>query len=68
MESLIVHPENKEQLSALKKFMTAFKIAFEEKTDDTVHYNQEFVAKIKQSDKDFESGNYKVLKTEDLWK
>jgi len=30
MESLIAHPENKEQLAALKAFMKALKISFEE--------------------------------------
>ena len=29
MESLIVYPENKEQLTALKAFMKAMKISFE---------------------------------------
>jgi hypothetical protein len=29
METLIIHPENKEQLSALKTFMKAFNISFE---------------------------------------
>ncbi|GHV68086.1 hypothetical protein FACS1894199_14790 [Bacteroidia bacterium] len=31
-------------------------------------YNPEFVAKIKQSDKDFKDGNYTVRAIEDLWK
>jgi hypothetical protein len=29
MEILIIHPDNKEQLSALKTFMKAFNISFE---------------------------------------
>lgn len=33
METLIIHPENKEQIQALKAFLNAFKIRFEEKKD-----------------------------------
>ena len=31
-------------------------------------YNPEFVEKIKTSEKQFTTGNYKSIKTEDLWK
>ncbi|GHT38378.1 hypothetical protein AGMMS49965_01550 [Bacteroidia bacterium] len=31
-------------------------------------YNPEFVAKIKQSEKDFKEGNYTTRTIEDLWK
>ncbi|MEO5910941.1 MAG: DUF2683 family protein [Pelobium sp.] len=33
METLIIHPENKEQIEALKAFLNAFKIRFEAKTE-----------------------------------
>lgn len=33
MDSLIVYPENKEQLTALKAVMKAMKIAFEQKSE-----------------------------------
>ena len=33
MDTLIVYPENKEQLSALKAVMKAMKIAFEQKSE-----------------------------------
>ena len=33
MEALIVYPENKEQLTALKAIMQAMKITFEQKND-----------------------------------
>lgn len=33
METLIIHPENKEQILALKAFLNAFKIRFEAKTE-----------------------------------
>jgi len=47
METLIVHPNNKEQLAALKAFMKAFKISFEEEKKST--YDADFVAKIQES-------------------
>lgn len=68
METLNVRPKNKEQLAALKTFMTAFKISFQENKDDNTSYNPEFVEKIKRSQEDFNGGNFKVVKTEDLWK
>lgn len=68
METLIVRPKNKEQLAALKTFMTAFKISFQENKDDKINYNPEFVEKIQRSEKDFKEGKFKVVKTEDLWK
>lgn len=68
METLIVRPKNKEQLAALKVFMTAFKISFQENKDDKTTYNPEFVEKIKRSEEDFKEGNFKVVKTVDLWK
>jgi len=65
MGTLIAHPENKEKLAALKAFMKALKIPFEEEKSP---YNPEFVEKIKRSEADFKAGKYKAIKTEDLWK
>lgn len=65
MESIIVHPENKAQLTAIKAVLKVMKIAFEKKENT---YNPEFVEKIKQSEEDFKAGRYKAIKTEDLWK
>jgi len=65
MGTLIVHPESEEKLLALKAFMKALKIRFEEEKSP---YNPEFVKKIKRSEEDFKAGKYKAIKTEDLWK
>jgi hypothetical protein len=65
MGILIVHPESKEKLAALKAFMKALKIRFEEEKSP---YNPEFVEKIKRSEEEFNNGKYKAIKTEDLWK
>jgi hypothetical protein len=51
METVIMHPKNSEQLSALKAFAKALKVDFE-----TSPYNPEFVAKIKASRKQVAEG------------
>ncbi|MDB5003564.1 MAG: hypothetical protein JWQ34_1789 [Mucilaginibacter sp.] len=65
METLIVHPNNKEQLTALKAFMKAFKISFEEKKTS---YDPEFVAMINQGDEDLKAGKGIKVDVENLWK
>jgi hypothetical protein len=65
MGTFIVHPDNKEKTVALKAFMKALKIRFEE---DRSPYNAEFIEKIKRSDEDFEAGRFSIIKTDDLWK
>ncbi len=65
MGTVIAHPDNKEKLTALKAFMKALKIPFEENESP---YKAEFVEKIIRSEEDFEAGRYKAIKTEDLWK
>jgi hypothetical protein len=46
MEALIVYPENKEQLTALKAIMQAMKIAFEQKSEV---YPQFVIKGVKES-------------------
>lgn len=64
MGILIAHPENKEKLAALKAFMKALKIRFEESESP---YNFEFVEKINRSRECFEAGKFKAIKTDDLF-
>ena len=65
METLIVHPANKEQMSAIKAFMKALKVDFEVKKKP---YNPEFVAKIEKSRQEIREGKGKIIAVEDLWK
>lgn len=65
MSTLIVHPENKEQLSALKVFMKAFNIAFEE---DKQIYNAKFVEKMKVSKQQVANGETVKLTLDEIWK
>jgi hypothetical protein len=53
MKTLIVKPDSKEKLDAIKAFMKALKISFEESKST---YNLEFVEKIKKGDDDIEAG------------
>ena len=65
METVIMHPKNKEQLSALKAFAKALKVDFETEKSP---YNPEFVAKIKESLKRVEAGQYITLDpNKSLW-
>jgi len=56
METVIMHPKNNEQLSALKAFAKALKVDFE-----TSPYSQDFVAKIRESKKEVEQGKFITL-------
>lgn len=55
---MILHPPNKEQLSALKAVAKALKIDFETKASP---YDPDFVAKIKESKKQVDKGKYIIL-------
>ncbi len=54
-KTVTAYPETKEQLNALKAFAKAIKIKFEV-TKVEKPYNQEFVDKILQGDKDIKEG------------
>jgi hypothetical protein len=67
MEVITIHPRSKEETKAFEQMAKALNIPFE-KVKEKSKYNAAFVAKVKKGDKDKKSGNYKVIKTEDLWK
>ncbi|WP_214072437.1 DUF2683 family protein [Mucilaginibacter sp. dw_454] len=58
METVIMHPKNNEQLSALKAFAKALKVEFETTKSP---YNPDFVKKIKASKKQVDDGNFITL-------
>jgi hypothetical protein len=68
MDALIVYPENKEQLAALKAVMKAMKITFEQKSDS---YPQNVIDGVKESLKQAEEDRltpYKGIKEMlDIW-
>ncbi len=65
METIIMLPENKEQLSAIKAFAKALKVKF--KTENN-HYSPDAVAKVRQGEEDYKNGKGVKIATEDLWK
>jgi hypothetical protein len=67
METLIVHPRNKEQLAALKAFMKALKVDFTTTKSTESTYNDEFVAKMQQSEEDIKAGRTTKIEPADIW-
>lgn len=65
MESIIMLPKNKEQLSAIKAFAKALKVKF--KTEKN-YYNADAVAKVRQGEEDYRNGKGVKIATADLWK
>lgn len=62
METLIIHPENKEQLSAVKAFLKALKISFEKKESEI--YNPHFIETVKKAER---NADYKTIDPNNLW-
>lgn len=73
METLVMHPANKEQLAALKAIAKALKIPFEKKVlserDKTIAlYGKDLVETIEKAEKSIKAGNVKVLDpSKSLW-
>ncbi len=65
METLIVQPKTKEQLTALKAVIRALKIDFKTEKDS---YDPGFVKKILQGREDIKNGKGVKIDTKDLWK
>ncbi|MEX8548405.1 MAG: DUF2683 family protein [Mucilaginibacter sp.] len=63
METLILHPKNKEQLSVFKALAKALKVDFETEKSP---YDPKFVAKIKQSQQDMKDGKGTVITIDEL--
>jgi hypothetical protein len=64
METLIVQPENKEQLKALKAFMKAMKIKFQKEDKP---YSPEFINKMQQAEDDIKAGRTTKIEPGDIW-
>jgi hypothetical protein len=67
METVIMHPKNKEQFDALVALAEELKIDFE--TDKDSGYNPEFVAKVLSGEKAKKEGEKGLrIDVENLWK
>jgi hypothetical protein len=67
METLIVQPKNKEQLTALKAFMKALKVDFKTEKSTVSSYNAEFIAKMKRGEEDIKAGRTTKIEPADIW-
>lgn len=76
METLIMHPQNKEQLIALKAFAKALKVPFSNNKEGELSerekgiklYGKDLVEKIERGEKAIQEGNYITLDPEkSLW-
>ncbi len=67
METLIVQPKSKEQLTALKAIMKALKVDFITGKSEDGQYNTEFVAKMKKSEADVKAGRTTKIEPADIW-
>jgi isocitrate dehydrogenase len=69
METLIVQPKSKKQLSAIKAVLKALDVSFKNVGEGV--YNQAFVEKVLQGDEDFKAGKGKKMTIDELnslWK
>ncbi len=67
METLIVQPKNKEQLTALKAIMKALKIDFKTEKGAKSPYSPQFAAKMKKSEEDIKAGRTTKIEPADIW-
>jgi hypothetical protein len=71
--NIIAYTQDPDQIEAVTARLNAFKIKFKitKPKEDALNYNPEFVAKIRQGDKDLAEGKGKKITTEELnalWK
>jgi hypothetical protein len=67
METMIMHPQNKEQVAALKAVAKALKVAFE--MDEGSPYDPVFVAKVLAGEKAKNDGEEGLkVDVDNLWK
>ena len=66
METLVVRPRDKKQLTAITAILKALEIDFDKEKNNP--YDPEFVAMIHQGTEDIKNGKGTKIKPEDLWK
>lgn len=67
MATIVIHPQNKEQLDAVKAFVKALKIKFETIENDAP-YNPAFVKRVLAADRSSKEGNVTRIKdAKNIW-
>lgn len=68
METIILHPKNKEQLNLFEQLANALKVPFEKNEKKRSLYNAEFEAKMKESTKQAREGKTVRIDLDNIWK
>lgn len=66
MSAIIVHPQNTKQLKAIKTFLKALQVPFEQQDDDSLP--QLTKSDIDQTYNELRANQYTVIEPDDLWK
>jgi phage terminase Nu1 subunit (DNA packaging protein) len=66
MSTILAHPQNQEQLNAIKAVLKALKVPFEQQ--DEVSFPELTKSDIDQAYKELRAGQYTVIEADDLWK
>jgi len=74
METLTINIPKEVEVKTVKAVLKALGVSVGKKNTTAKRgkkekpYNPEFVAKIKESERQYAEGRYTIIKTEDLWK
>ena len=66
MYTLLVQPQNNEELKVVKNIAKALKVEFKLRKGKT--YNADFIAKIEESKKQIKEGKVKKITLNEIWK
>jgi hypothetical protein len=66
VQTVIMHPVNVEQISALEAFASALKIKFEITKEES--YSPEFIAKVEESKRQYKNGEFISIEKKDIKK
>ncbi len=67
METVTIHPKDKEQLNTVEAVLKLLKVPFK-KVKNESPYNAKFVAKIKRSEKAVKEGKTYKIPLDDIWR
>ena len=68
METITIHPKNKEQASLFEQLAKTLKVPFEKSEKKVNHYNAEFEAKMRESRKQAAQGKTVKINLDEIWK
>ena len=66
MQTLLIFPEKRKEMQAVKAVLKALNVRFEEKDEEV--YNPEFVAKIEEGRREIAEGKGVKMDIKNLWK